>query len=618
MAQVQTRTELETRIARFPSPFEVPTPPGCEGWQEMYPYYYLFSEERREFEDGKFWFFDGMHHPEPLYPFDTITCESWWVALSQYTTRVFVVPPALGIDQRVLNGYLYISANAVTDPDEVAKRAALFMKRAGYYYEHWDELYAKWEKKATETIRELQAITVPDLPEVEDEAVVTEGRGVTSAYHVLTAYNRCLENMYKMWQLHFEFLNLGYAAYLTYFQFCKKAFPDIADQTVAKMVSGIDVLLFRPDDELKRLARLAVKLGVSDAFGDGRSPEQVLAELGKSEAGKNWIADLEKTKDPWFYFSYGAGFYHHHRSWIDNPTLPFSSLRSYLLRLARGEDIARPVEKVRAERDRITAEYQALLKTDEDRKAFGDMLKLARTVFPFIENHNFYVEHWHHTIFWNKVREFGDLLVRNEFFADRDDIFYLHRHEAYDALYDLVTSWAVGTPARGPKYWPPIVAKRKAIIKKLYEWQPLPALGPAPEVVTEPFTVMLWGITTDTVRSWLAPRQAPGVAKELKGFAGSPGIAEGPARVVLSVEQLDSIREGEILVCPITAPSWTPVFAKIKAAVSDIGGIMCHAAIVSREYGLPAVVGTGFATKTIKTGQRIKVDGNTGVVSIVG
>lgn len=611
-------TQVLPRAARFPSPFEVQTPPGAEGWREMYPYYYLFSEERREFEDGKFWFFDGMHHPEPLYPFDTITCESWWVALSQYTTRVFVVPPALGIDQRVLNGYLYISANAVTDPDEVARRAALFMKRAGYYYEHWDELYAKWEKKATETIQELKAIAVPGLPEVEDEAVVTEGRGLTSAYHLLAAYDRCIENMYKMWQLHFEFLNLGYAAYLTYNMFCKKAFPDIADQTIAKMVSGIDVMLFRPDDELKRLARLAVQLGVQDAFGDGRTPAQVLADLGKREAGKKWIADLEKTKDPWFYFSYGAGFYHHHRSWIDDATLPFSSIRNYLLRLARGEDIARPVEKVRAERDRITAEYQALLRTDEDRKAFGDQLKLARTVFPFVENHNFYVEHWHHTIFWNKVREFGDLLAQKEFFADRDDIFYLHRHEVYDALYDLVTSWAVGTPARGPKYWAPIVAKRKAIIKKLYEWKPLPALGPAPDVVTEPFTVMLWGITTDTVKSWLAPRQAPGAAKELKGFAASPGIAEGPARVVLSVDQLATVQEGEILVCPITAPSWTPIFAKIKGAVSDIGGIMCHAAIVSREYGLPAVVGTGFATTTIKTGQRVRVDGNTGVVSIIG
>jgi pyruvate,water dikinase len=87
--------------------------------------------------------------------------------------------------------------------------------------------------------------------------------------------------------------------------------------------------------------------------------------------------------------------------------------------------------------------------------------------------------------------------------------------------------------------------------------------------------------------------------------------------VVLSVDELSTIQEGEILVCTITSPSWTPVFGKIRAAVSDIGGMMSHAAIVSREYGLPAVVGTGYATKNIKTGQRLRVDGNTGVVTIL-
>jgi pyruvate,water dikinase len=106
-------------------------------------------------------------------------------------------------------------------------------------------------------------------------------------------------------------------------------------------------------------------------------------------------------------------------------------------------------------------------------------------------------------------------------------------------------------------------------------------------------------------------------SKTLSGFAGSGGVAEGPARVVLKVEDISSIQEGEILVCTITSPSWTPVFNKIRAAVSDIGGMMSHAAIVSREYGLPAVVGTGWATTKIKTGQRRRVDGNTGVVTFL-
>ena len=285
-------------------------------------------------------------------------------------------------------------------------------------------------KKAEETIAELRAIKVPDLPEREDmETVVRQGRGLTSAYDLLCAYNRAIENMHKMWHLHFEFLNLGYVAYLTFYGFCKKAFPDIPDQTIAKMVSGIDVILFRPDEELKRLAKAAVDMGVAGVFKKTINPDEVTAEMGQSEAGKKWLEELEKSKDPWFYFSTGTGFYHLHRSWIDDMTVPCLAIRGYIEKIEKGESIARPMAEIQKERDRLAAEYTALLPTDEDKKAFQEQLGLARTVFPYVENHNFYVEHWHHTVFWNKMREFGKVLVKHGFFNEVDDMFYLHRFE---------------------------------------------------------------------------------------------------------------------------------------------------------------------------------------------
>ena len=99
--------------------------------------------------------------------------------------------------------------------------------------------------------------------------------------------------------------------------------------------------------------------------------------------------------------------------------------------------------------------------------------------------------------------------------------------------------------------------------------------------------------------------------------AASPGVVEGVARVVRTIDEIGDVQAGEVLVCSVTAPSWGPVFPKIAAAVSDIGGMMSHAAIVAREYGLPAVVGTGNATSAIKTGDRVRVDGNTGTVTIL-
>ena len=489
------------------------------------------------------------------------------------------------------------------------------MERAGYYYQNWNTLYDQWVKKAEETVAELKAIKVPDLPEMEDISVVKQGRGITTAYDLLTAYNRAIENMHKIWHLHFEFLNLGYAAYLTYYGFCKKAFPDISDQTIAKLVSGIDVILFRPDEELKRLSKAAVDLGVAGVFKQTVNPNEVIAEMQKSDGGQKWLDELEKSKDPWFYFSTGTGFYHLHRSWIDDMTVPCVSIRGYIEKIEAGQDISRPLSAIQKERDRLAAEYTALLPTEEDKKAFQEQLGLARTVFPYVENHNFYVEHWHHTVFWNKMREFGRVLVTHGFFKEVDDLFYLHRFEVQEAIYDLIASWASGGEARGPKYWPPLVEKRKALFEKLKAWAPPPALGEPPEVVTEPFTIMLWGITTESIQRWLKPQAAEGESKQLTGFAGSPGLVEGPARVITSVEELKDVQPGEILVCPITTPSWAPVFTRIKATVTDIGGMMSHAAIVCREYGLPAVIGTGFGTKTFKTGQMLRVDGTTGVVT---
>jgi pyruvate,water dikinase len=176
----------------------------------------------------------------------------------------------------------------------------------------------------------------------------------------------------------------------------------------------------------------------------------------------------------------------------------------------------------------------------------------------------------------------------------------------------------VDVPLRSD-YYKTKADKRKKILEAARKWNPVPALGIPPEEVAEPFTVMLWGITTDKVKEWLKGAEAPAgeEVSELKGFASSAGVVEGQARVLKLLGDIKDLQPGEILVCPCTNPSWAPVFGKIGAAVTDIGGLTCHAAIVSREYGLPSVTGTGVATSVIKTGDTVRVDGDTGVVSIV-
>ena len=600
---------------RFRSPFDVETPPGAEGWRDLYTYSTLFSEGRRESEEAKFWFQDGVHWPDPLPPWDATLMEFALAALSQYNTRQLLLPSTNGIEFRVLNGYVYLSPVGVR-ADEIEARALEFAERADFYYTHWDELYQRWMGKITTLVDALHALRFEPLPDVEDvDEVVRSGSGVGSGFALLSDYRRLVDLAMQLWQYHFEFLNLGYAAYLDYFGFCKSAWPSIPDLSIATMVAGVDVDLFRPDDELKKLARLAVTGGLAAAF-DEPDAAAVTAVLEMTEAGRAWLAAYQDCSEPWFNFSTGSGFYHSDCIWIESPDVPFGFIRDYIARLQRGEVLARPVGAIRAERDRLVEEYVAFLPDEASRREFRTRLDLARTVFPYVENHNFYVEHWCHSVIWRRMRELGGVLADRGFWPRANDIFYLKRTEVEDALWDYYAAWATPSQPAGPAHWPTIVERRRAVLAVLRAASPDPALGAPPEVVTEPFTIMLWGITSQSVSNWLGGTTSSD--GELTGFAASPGLIEGTARVIMSADQISDVQDGEILVAPLTAPSWAPLFGRIAATVTDTGGIMSHAAIVCREYGLPAVTGTGVATTTITTGMRLRVDGARGTVTILG
>jgi len=108
------------------------------------------------------------------------------------------------------------------------------------------------------------------------------------------------------------------------------------------------------------------------------------------------------------------------------------------------------------------------------------------------------------------------------------------------------------------------------------------------------------------------------VKHELKGNAGSAGKVRGIARVIIAITEAGRLQPGEILVTATTSPPWTPFFATAGAIVTDTGGPLSHCAIVAREYGIPAVVGTSGATAAIRDGQLIEVDGDMGIVRLIG
>ena len=115
----------------------------------------------------------------------------------------------------------------------------------------------------------------------------------------------------------------------------------------------------------------------------------------------------------------------------------------------------------------------------------------------------------------------------------------------------------------------------------------------------------------------MSDRPAAIGSSDVKGFAGAAGVVTGTVRVIDDVSRIDEIVPGEILVTRATNVGWTVAFHKVSAIVTDIGAPLSHAAIVAREFGIPAVVGCRNATTVLKTGDVVTVDGEKGTVVIV-
>jgi pyruvate,water dikinase len=607
---------------QFPFAEDVAIPPGLQGWEEMYAPQRLFSPDRSQWEKRHFWYQDKIHAADPLYPLDDIFQEAWQIALSQYTTRVFCIPPAQGVAQRILGCYMYITPVEAPPGEVIQKKAELFGQRVPYTFQNYERQFKEWLEKFHKLGREMEAMVIPEklYTFVPEEEVIPSPKGYTDANILMENFNTIINLIFRAWQYHFQYLNLAYLAYLMFVDTARKLFPDIKEGTIGKMVAGADVSMFRPEEELCRLSRLASQSRkVAEILKRKASAAEKTKALEAIPEGQAWLAELEKVKNPWFYVSCGSGWFHYEGSWINTMDLPFSYMQSYVERLEKGEKIERELGHISEERERLVSEYKALIASPEDRKSFEDAYHVVRAIYRYAEDHLFWVEHWLHTIWFTKINQFGQILTNHGLLGQAEDIYLFNRFEVPMLLEDLATAWALGenAPTRGP-FWKAKAEKRRQIIKAAGDWNPPPAIGVPPAEIAEPFTLMLWGVTTDLVQEWLKGTGArTGDLNQIKGFPSSAGVAEGPARVLKLLADVAKLQPGEIMVAPTTNPSWAPVFTKIKAAVTDIGGLTSHAAIVSREYGLPSVTGTGVATSVIKTGDIIRVDGGAGTVTIV-
>ena len=290
--------------------------------------------------------------------------------------------------------------------------------------------------------------------------------------------------------------------------------------------------------------------------------------------------------------------------WREDPTIPLASIAGFV-ELDDSEDPELVYQQRVARREQLLANLRTKLADDPDTLAkFEELYEAARYSFPLTEDHAFYIDQLYISVFRRFVLAVGRAARRQGGGRRRRRrLLPLPRRGRRRPDRTAVTDgrrWPSAEPASsGPA-----------------GCRPPTALGtpPPPPEVPDPFmdalVYRLLGIV---------PPEENTDPDVLKAVAGSPGVYTGTARVVRSLaEALDDLEDGEVMVCEMTLPPWVPLFSIAGAVVSDVGGVLSHSAIVAREFGLPAVVGTNVGTTVIKTGQTITVDGTKGIVYLDG
>lgn len=264
-------------------------------------------------------------------------------------------------------------------------------------------------------------------------------------------------------------------------------------------------------------------------------------------------------------------------------------------------------------REQARAEARAGLTEPSRRARFEAALQVAERVHPLREDNVLYTQSLPVGLVRGVLLEIGRRLVAAGVLPAAEGVMYLERTEIEEALEGRLS----GEPAAAR-------VRRRQAERRWVRAHPGPSFhGPAPVVPPAPrglpralqrlVAALLWDLRLET-----SPNSPPPADGALSGAAASAGRATGRVRVVRSEEELARFESGEVLVCPSTHSSWAMVFARAAAVVTDHGGILSHPALVAREYGIPAVVGTGSATARLRDGDLVNVDGSIGRVEIVG
>jgi pyruvate,water dikinase len=426
--------------------------------------------------------------------------------------------------------------------------------------------------------------------------------------HLLDYLLKTEEINRRHWEIHFILMYPADTIYLQFEAFCKA--HGIEEKDFVDLLKGFNSMSTQTDEGLWGLAEMADQAGLRDRLQN--TPAGALREaLGSEPVGREWLAQF----DAWL-LRFGNRISAGHLdvmypTWKEDPTPVLDTINSYFGRMDAGWHLLAARDEVMRQRDEVIAAVRERL-SSEDKPVFERLLPVAQEVYAFQEDHGFYIDAGSTAVFRNTLMACGRRLQQVGLLEAADDVFFLTFSELVEVLGDLGRNEKIGT-YHHLALVPSLIAERKEDWAAAAAVEAPLTVGNVPATMNDPIALKVFGIVDEV----LHPKGEKQVVERLEGFAGSAGVVEGPARVVLSFEEFPTLQSGEILVCPATSTAWTPLFLKIAGVVTDTGGMLTHAAIAAREYGIPAVVGTWNATNSIRDGDIIRVDGSAGVVQVL-
>ena len=554
-----------------------------------------------ETEQDFFWVYDDLHIPHPVSPmfFDI---GGWWLSCDHMFRR-FGTPFAVDWLAKNVNGYVYTTA-IPADPD-LRIEGTEYSSRYGARVPR-DRDYAATMGAYLETVLPVYGQHFADwwhdrlVPEMQRNFDYLEERldaadGMSLA-ETATLLEDAIDIHDRHWKIHWMLNFAQLSATLDLRAVMERTRGTIDEDLLGRLQNSASD---RNWDSIEALWGMKNEVRDDPELAAAFEPERVAeieANLRAADRGRRFIAERVEPYQREFGW---------HAVWSHEFIFPtVREQMGPILELVRGYlvtdyDFPTAIDAMRRD---IEAASQEILEGLEGealeamRAANATNLRMA----PLTPDHHFYIDQGANAHLRLVLLAVGGKLVEAGRLDVPDDVLFLR----YTELRALIGS-AEAIDARG------IVASRRAEREAAARVKPRDWVGTVtPSQLAFPYLVN-WGYPERFHRA-----AATDVAV-IEGIAASAGVVEGTARVVRTVDEFDQVRDGDILVCQMTNPAWVVLFTKIAGLVTDTGGTTSHPAVLAREFGIPAVIGTSDATHRIATGDTIRVDGGAGRVDVL-